>query len=274
MQEIIGAILSVQFSDIIDILLVALFFYGIFALLRETRSVVALTGFITVMISSLLLFLVAHTLDLQAMVLIFRHFWILVVLIFLIVFQNEFKKVLTDIGQMRLFRSFFPSREQGVVDEIIQAVQIMAGRNVGALIAFERNNPLRPYTGRGIDLDALVTSELIRTIFTHSTPLHDGAVLIKSERIIAAGCILPLTDNPQLSRELGTRHRAAIGLSEETDSVVLVVSEETGMISVVIDGRLERGQTGETLRRRLEKELKIEHVTSQEPLAHDDSANN
>lgn len=261
MQELIGTILTMHWVDVIDIVLVAVFFYGIFALLRETRSVVALTGFVTVMVSSLLLFLIARTLNLQAMVLIFKHFWIVVVLIFLIVFQNEFKKVLTDIGQMRLFRSFFPSREQDVVDEIIQAVQIMAGRNVGALIVFERNNPLRSYAGSGKGLDALVSSELIRTIFTHSTPLHDGAMLVKGERIMAAGCILPLTDNPELSRELGTRHRAAIGLSEETDSVVLVVSEETGTISMVIDGKIERGLAGEILRRRLEKELNIDHET-------------
>lgn len=265
MQELIGTIINMRLADAFDILLVSLFFYGIFALLRETRSVVALTGFITVMVSSLLLFLVARTWNLQAMVLIFKHFWVVVVLIFLIVFQNEFKKALTDIGQMRLFRTFFPSRERDVLDEIVQAVQIMAGRNVGALIAFERNNPLRPYAGSGKELDAIVSSELICTIFTHYAPLHDGALLVKGERLMAAGCILPLTDNPELSRELGTRHRAAIGLSEETDSVVVVVSEETGTITVVVDGKLERGLSGETLRRRLETELDIEQETPVEP---------
>jgi diadenylate cyclase len=151
-----------------------------------------------------------------------------------------------------------------VVDEMIQAVQTMASRNVGALIAFERNNPLNPYASAGKMLDAVVSSELIRTIFTAYAPLHDGALLVKGERLMAAGCILPITDNPELSRELGTRHRAAIGLSEETDAVVLVVSEETGTISLVIDGKIERNLTSETLRRRLEKELDLDHQPSRE----------
>ena len=258
MQELLITLRNMHFPDMIDIMVVALFFYGIFALLRETRSVVALTGFITVMITSLLLFLVARTLDLQAMMLIFKHFWIVVVLIFLIVFQNEFKKALTDIGNMRLFRSFFPTREHHYIDEVVTAVQIMAGRNVGALICFERSNPLKSYAGTGTELDAIVSSETIRTIFTHYAPLHDGALIIKDERLLAAGCILPLTDNPELSRELGTRHRAALGLSEETDAVVVVVSEETGTISVVIDGKIERDFTPEVLHRRLERELNLQ----------------
>jgi diadenylate cyclase len=257
MKELINTLVAMRLPDMIDILVVASFFYGIFALLRETRSVVALTGFITVMISSLLLFLVARTLDLKAMMLIFQHFWIVVVLIFLIVFQNEFKKALTDIGNMRMFRSFFPSREHHFIEEVVTAVQIMAGRNVGALICFERSNPLKSYAGTGTEIDAMVSSELIRTIFTHYAPLHDGAAIIKDERLQAAGCILPLTDNPDLSRELGTRHRAALGLSEETDALVIVVSEETGTISVVIDGKIERDFTPEVLHRRLERELNI-----------------
>jgi diadenylate cyclase len=264
MPELLATIHNMHLTDGFDIALVALFFYGIFAILRETRSVVALTGFITVMVSSLLLFLVARTWDLQAMVLIFKHFWIVIVLTFLIVFQNEFKKVLTDIGQMRLFRSFFPSRELHVIDEIVQAMQLMAGRNVGALIAIERRNPLRSYEGTGTILDSIVSSELIRTIFTHYAPLHDGAAIIKGERVVAAGCILPPTNSPELSRELGTRHRAAIGLSEETDAVVLTVSEETGTISLTIDGKMERGLSVETLRRRLEKELDIEPEPNEE----------
>ncbi|MCL5271393.1 MAG: diadenylate cyclase CdaA [bacterium] len=257
MNELITTIVNMRLVDFFDILLVAVFFYAIFALLRETRSFVALMGFITVMIGSLLLFLLARAANLQAMTLIFKQFWIIVVLIFLIVFQNEFKKALTDVGQMRLFRSIFPSREKFVLDEIIQAVQVMASRNIGALIAFERNNPLKSYMSTGTSLDAVVSAPLIHTVFTHYAPLHDGALIISGQRLVSAGCILPLTDNPELSRELGTRHRAAIGLSEETDAVVVVVSEETGTISVVVDGKIDRGLPPEGLRRRLEKELNI-----------------
>ncbi len=269
MRELITAIANIRLWDALDILLVAGFFYIIFSLLRRTRSFVALMGFMIVITGSLLTFVIARAIELQAMMLVFRQFWIIVVLVFLIVFQNEFKKTLTDIGQMRIFRSFFPSREKDVIDEIAQAVQVMASRNIGALIAFERNNPLDPYMSNGTELDAIVTAPLIRTIFTHYAPLHDGALLIQGERLLAAGCILPLTDNPDLSRDLGTRHRAAIGLTEETDAVVIVVSEETGTISVAMDGKIERGFQPDTLRRRLIKELLIAPEDATEAATHE-----
>jgi diadenylate cyclase len=201
------------------------------------------------------------------MILIFENFWIVVVLVFLIVFQNEFKKALTDVGQMRVFRPFFPRREIDILDQLLQAVKLMARDHVGALIVFERRNPLRSYTGTGTPLDAAVTAELVRTIFTPLAPLHDGALIVSGERLVAAGCILPLTDNPELSRELGTRHRAAIGVSEETDAVVVVVSEETGIISLVFDGRITRNLKPEQLRRDLERLLDLyRESASEEPV--------
>lgn len=256
MQDLLNTIQSMQWSDGLDIALVAIFFYVIFSLLRETRSFVALMGFVVVIISSLLLFLVARTNNLKAMTLIFTHFWILGVLLFLIVFQNDFKKALTAIGQSRLFRAFLP-RQTRYVDEVIRAATTLAKRKVGALIAFERRNPLKAYQTHGTTVDAEISSELIRTIFSPYTPLHDGALIIIGDRISAAACVLPTSDNPQLSRDLGTRHRAALGLSEETDAVVVVVSEETGQISLMIEGKLERNITPETLQHRLEKELDI-----------------
>lgn len=258
MRELVATLVNINVADIFDILCVAIIFYAIFTLLLETRSFVALMGFITIMVGSMLLFLVAITWQMKAMILIFKHFWIVVVLIFLIVFQNEFKKALTDIGRMRLLRSMFTSREKHALGEVVQAVGVMAGRNIGALIAFERRNPLKSHTETGTRLDAAVSAELIRTVFTHYAPLHDGALIIKGDQMIAAGCILPLTENPSLSSELGTRHRAGIGLTEQTDAVVVVVSEETGTISLVKDGKIERGLEIEQLQRRLEKELDIE----------------
>ncbi|HOE96434.1 MAG TPA: diadenylate cyclase CdaA [Candidatus Sumerlaeota bacterium] len=263
MQELTTSIMNFRLLDLADILLVALFFYGIFAILRETRSFVALMGFVTFTLASLLLFLIALTWDLQAMILIFQNFWIVVVLIFLIVFQNEFRKALTDLGQLRLLRGLFPSRERDVLDEIINAVTLLAGRNIGALIVLERRNPLRSYMGSGTVLDATVSAEMIRTVFTPYSPLHDGAMLIRGERILAAGCILPLSDNPELSSELGTRHRAALGLSEETDAVVIVVSEETGTISLAENGQIQRNLKPAELRSRLEEELEIAHQQAQ-----------
>jgi diadenylate cyclase len=258
MTELRATILNMKLSDAFDILVVALFFFAIFALLRESRSHVALRGFITVMIGSLVIFLIARAMRLQAIMLIFEKFWIVVVLVFLMVFQNEFKKAMTEVGQMRAFRPFFPRRDIDVLDHVLQAVKAMARDRIGALIVFERRNPLHSYTGTNTStsLDAEISAELIRTIFTPTAPLHDGALIVSGERMVAAGCILPtLTDNPELSRELGTRHRAAIGVTEETDAVVVVVSEETGIVSIAVDGRITRNLKPEQLRRELERLL-------------------
>lgn len=257
MHELFITILNMRLLDGLDILLVGLLFYVIFALLRETRSFVALLGFIICILGSLLVFLVARTFEMRAMILIFQYFWIIVVLVFLIVFQNEFRKALTSIGQMKLFRSLFPRRENDVLDEVVDAVMTMSQSRTGALIVLERRNPLSPYTRPGSNLDALVSTEALRTIFTPLTPLHDGAALIQGDRVTWAGCILPLTSDTELSKDLGTRHRAALGVSEETDAVVIVVSEETGIVSVVVDGKIDRGFKADTLRRRLERELSL-----------------
>ncbi|MCX7015611.1 MAG: DNA integrity scanning protein DisA nucleotide-binding domain protein, partial [Candidatus Sumerlaeota bacterium] len=161
-----------------------------------------------------------------------------------------------DIGQLRLLRALF-HQSSAYLEEIVQAAEAMATKRIGALIVIERRNPLRMYVETGTPLDCVVTSELLRTIFTPYSPLHDGAVIIRDERAVAAACILPLTSDPSLSRELGTRHRAAIGLSEETDALVLVVSEETGIISLAIRGQLERNFSADDLRRRLMDELNV-----------------
>lgn len=256
MQDLLITIQFMNGLDVLDIGLVAIFFFVIFSLLRETRSFVALMGFVTVIVVSLILFLIARTYELKAMALIFTHFWIIGVLLFLIVFQNEFKKALTAIGQTRFFRLFLPSRTQ-YIDEVVKAVQVMARRKIGALIAFERRNPLKSYQSNGTHLDAEITSEMVRTVFTPYSPLHDGALIIEGDRLAAAACILPVSDNPLISRDLGTRHRAGLGLSEESDAVVVVVSEETGAISLMIDGKIDRGLEPDELHRRLARQLGI-----------------
>lgn len=245
------------FPDVVDILMVATLFFMLFSLLRETRSYAALRGLMIILIGSFFFFFVAKFLKMSALTLIFERFWIIAVLVFLIVFQNEFRKALTDIGQIRLFRVLFHPSGQ-YLDEIIKAVMVMSARNVGALIAIERRNPLRAYAETGVKLDAAITAELLRTIFSPVTPLHDGAVIIRNEKIVAAGCILPLSINPTIGKDLGTRHRASLGLSEETDAVVICVSEETGIISMAVSGRLSRGETENTLRHKLESLLDIQ----------------
>ena len=251
-----GLITTINFADILDILAVAALFFFIFSLLRGTRSHIALRGMITLLLTSFVIYFIASVSNLAALKMIFAKVWIVILLVFVIVFQNEFKKALTDLGQLRVFRALFS--HSGVhVNEILKAVRVMSARHVGALIAVERRNSLRAYTETGTSIDGVVQAEVIRTIFTPYSPLHDGAVIISNDQITAAACILPLTFQPDLSKELGTRHRAAIGLSEETDAIVVVVSEETGAISLAINGHLERFLTPENLKKQLETELNI-----------------
>ncbi|KPL11238.1 hypothetical protein AMJ85_04080 [candidate division BRC1 bacterium SM23_51] len=242
--------------DVLDILVVAAIFYLLFRLLRETRSAVALRGLVSLLLFSFLVFFLAEVARLNAVTLIFRSFWIVVLLVFIVAFQHEFKRALTNVGQMRIFRVLFTQSGE-FLDELIGAVGMMAKQRVGALIAVERLNSLKVYCDTGIPLDAVVTAEILRTVFTRPTPLHDGAVIVRGDRIVAASCILPLSNNPTLSKELGTRHRAAIGLSEETDAAVIVISEETGVVSLAFHGRLERRQTPESLRDALADLLEI-----------------
>lgn len=248
---------SLLVPALFDILLVALPFYVIFSLLRESRSTIALYGIITMLILSFGLYLVAKIWDLQATAMIYERFWIIVVLVFLIIFQGELKKGLAGFGRVKFLKMFF-SQEKLVVVEVVRAAQALREKRIGALIAFERSNTLRPYLGTGTMLDAEISAEMIISIFTPQTPLHDGALVVRGNRIVAAGCILPLTEDPRLSKDLGTRHRAALGLTEETDAVVLIVSEETGTISLAEDGQIERGLEPDELRKKLESELNLE----------------
>lgn len=256
MEELFAIITHLEPQDVLDIFVVSLLFYGLFLLLRETRSAVALRGLVAILLFSFLTFFIALALRLSATALIFRNFWTVAVLVFLIVFQNDFRRVLTEIGRLPVFRGSQKQQAESI-GEIMGAVQRMAEKKIGALIAFERRNSLKVYADTGTGLDAAVTSELLRTIFALYTPLHDGAVIVRGDRIVAAGCILPLAEETPIAPVVGMRHRAALGLSIETDGIVVVVSEETGTISLVHDGTMERGETVETLRAKLEKLMDI-----------------
>jgi diadenylate cyclase len=261
MKEFWSLISSMQVTDVIDIMLVAGLFYLLFSLLKETRSAVALRGLISVLVLSFIIFFVAKYAHLSAVAVIFERFWVIGVLVFIIVFQNEFRKALTEVGQIKVFRHFFVSSSGRYCDETVKAVAAMSSRKTGALIAIERRNSLKPYADTGTSMDSEISSEILRTIFSPYTPLHDGAVIVRNERIVAAGCILPLSDTPGLSKDLGTRHRAAVGLSEETDAIVIIVSEETGTISLAVHGNLARGETAESLKEKLLELLDIESET-------------
>ncbi|OPZ18133.1 MAG: DNA integrity scanning protein DisA [candidate division BRC1 bacterium ADurb.BinA364] len=256
MRDLWRLILTIQPHDIVDIALVSSIFFCLLLLLRESRSRVALEGLLTVLLLSFVAYFFARIFNFSALELIFERFWVIIVLAVLIVFQNEFKKALIDLGQLRIVRALFKHSSE-YLDEMVAAAQAMSARRIGALIAIERRNPLRAYAETGVPVDSIVSSELLRTIFTPRSPLHDGAVIIRNERIVAGACILPLSGDPNLSKELGTRHRAAIGLSEETDALVLTVSEETGIVSLAVRGALDRNFSAEELRKRLYEELNV-----------------
>ena len=257
MREILSMVEAMQIVDVVDILLVAAVFYLIFLMLRQSRSAVALRGLITILVGSLMVYAVAFMLGLTALKAVFTNFWVVVVLLFIVVFQHDFRRSLTLVGQLRIFRRLFSPSGQ-YLDEVVEAARTMAKRRVGAILAFERRNSLREYTDTGTRMDAHITAELLRTIFTAYSPLHDGAVIVRDERIVAAGCILPLSTDATLSKDLGTRHRAALGLCEETDAVVVVISEETGIVSLAAQERLRRGLSPEELREALVRELELE----------------
>lgn len=180
------------------------------------------------------------------------YFWAFWLLAFLVLFQPEIRRGMTQAS--RLLHGILDSGRQEarhVVDDIVQAADALAAKRVGALMALERTAGLRHYAELGVPLDALVSSDLLESLFHPYSPLHDGAVFIQGNRVVAAGCFLPLSRNPELGRKLGTRHRAALGLSEETDAVVLVVSEESGRISLAVEGQMESPLDRNALRRRL-----------------------
>src|ERR671912_236725 len=170
----------------------------------------------------------------------------------IVIFQSDIRRALAHFGQAPFFRYF--NRQEAAdetIEEVVVAATMLAQQKIGAIIAIEREIGLRNYIESGIPLDATLTYDLLVTIFRPGSPLHDGAVIVQENRVAAAACFLPLTVNPRVSRELGTRHRAAIGLTEESDAAAVVVSEETGQIALALDGRIDRGLSGDQLRERL-----------------------
>ena len=170
----------------------------------------------------------------------------------IVLFQSDIRRALAHLGRARFFRYLAKaSSAEDTIEELVVAATMLAAQRVGAIIAVEREIGLRTYVEGGIPLDAVLSYDLLLSIFQTSSPLHDGAVILQEDRVAAAACFLPLTVNPRLSKELGSRHRAAIGLTEENDSIAVVISEETGSISIASDGQIERGLTADLLRVRL-----------------------
>jgi diadenylate cyclase len=242
--------------DVLDILIVAFVIYELLQLIRGTHAVqVALGGAVLV-----LLFWASQWLDLQAVNWLMRTFLPYAVFGILVVFQPEIRKVLAHIGKTPLLGAFGAHRAEDALDEIVLATTSLASKKVGAILVLEREMGLKSYIETGISLDAQVTYDLLINVFTPGTPLHDGAVVVQGNRVAAAACFLPLTINPALSRTLGSRHRAAIGITEDTDAVAIVVSEETGTISMVVGGRIRRGLDATSLRQALYESMEMEQA--------------
>lgn len=246
----------VGWTDIVDIAIITLLFYVFLYLLKQTRSSSATRGVVGVIVFSILLYAIASWMGLTATSTLFERFWLLIALAVLIIFQNEFRKAILDISRRSLVRRF--SRNAMRIDEVVKSVKQLSRLKEGAIICIERLDTLKGYADTGTAVDALISKELITCIFKNYSPLHDGAIVLRGERLVAAGCMLPLTESPMPDSELGMRHRAAIGLSQQSDAVVIVVSEETGTISLAVDAQFERHHTPESLREAIQELMDIE----------------
>ena len=248
---------NVEFSDIAEILIIAFFLYHIILWMKTSRAWTLLKGILVIIIFALIAYLCKFTTIL----------WIagktinVALIAVVVIFQPELRKALEQLGNKRYLaglihfdyikdkKEIFSDR---TIDELVKASYEMAKHKTGALIVIEQEINLQDYINTGIDIDAFVSNQLLINIFEHNTPLHDGAVIIRGNRIVSATCYLPLSDNMDLSKELGTRHRAGAGISEATDAFVIIVSEETGKVSIAHNGQLVRNVDGEYLRNKLE----------------------
>ena len=239
-QDIQDIFLNIRIRDIVDILIVAIAFYKLFMLIRETRAEQLTKGIFALFVFTKL----SEWMELYTINWLLKQLMTVGTLAILIVFQPELRRALEYIGRSRFFtKSFVEIKDETlsqVVEEITEAVASLSRQKIGALIVIERKTGLSEVAETGTKIEGQVSSDLLINIFIPNTPLHDGAVIIKEDIIKAAGCFLPLTDNMSLSKDLGTRHRAALGISEKSDGLAIVVSEETGAISIAENGSLAR----------------------------------
>ena len=243
-----------NWRDLVDVAIVAVLFYNLMLLIRGTRSVQMLVGLVFVAGT----YYLARWAGLVAVETLIEKFLIILPFALVVLFAPEIRRALANFGRGPFLGIGAGRRVEALHQEVVRAASTLATRRTGALVVFERHEGLRNYIENGVTLDALFSFDLLVSIFTPDTPLHDGAVIVQGERIAAASCFLPLTANPALSKEHGSRHRAALGITEETDSVALVISEETGEISLAVGGELRRGLDAAGLAAELRKALRAE----------------
>ena len=263
LNTVINTVKNINITSIIDILLVAYLIYKTYKIIKETRAELLIRGIILIV----LLIVLSYIFNLTMVYTILSNIIIYGVLAMIIIFQPEIRRVLEHLGRTsyndrRILRDTDVLTK--VVSEIVNAVDNLSQQKTGALIAIEQDTGLGDIIDNGIKIDAIVSSALLENIFVVNTPLHDGATIIRGDRITASGCVLPLTGSKDISKKLGTRHRAALGLSEVSDSLILIVSEETGTVSLALNGKLVRNYDKERLQKILIKILssKIEKKQS------------
>ena len=236
-------ILHVAWRPVVEILILSVGIYYVFTFVRGTRGASIVTGFMAVMLT---LSFITSLFKLTVLSWLLGNITTFFVVAVIVIFQPEIRRMLAQVGNLQLFGNAHEQREN--IEVIIQTVERLSDVRIGALIAIEQTNPLRDMVESGVPVDCVATPEMLETIFFPNNAIHDGGVILKGDRIAHAACIFPLTRRQDLNKSLGTRHRAAIGLSEETDAAVVVVSEETGAISYAYKGQLTRGLTLENLR--------------------------
>lgn len=248
---------EIGWSDVAEIIILAFLIYHILQWIKTTRAWVLVKGFIVILVFLLL----AYIFEMDTILWIAGNIFDIGIIAIVIVFQPELRKALEELGQKNVVAEILTLEGQKeenrtfndrTADAIVKACVEMSKVKTGALIVIENSVPLGEYERTGISLDAQVSSQLLLNIFEHNTPLHDGAIIVRGNRIVSATCYLPLSDNMELSKELGTRHRAAVGISEVSDAMTVVVSEETGAISITQNSELKRNITAEVLREQLQ----------------------
>ncbi|KGP76359.1 membrane protein [Desulfosporosinus sp. Tol-M] len=262
MVEFLSQYRNFGLRSAIDIVVVAVVFYQFYMLIKRTRAVQLVKGVMVLLIA----FLLAKYFELVSISWLLNTLFQMFVIAIPVVFQPELRKALEQLGRGSFFtrHPIVPGVDNlaQVAEELVRCSQVLSKNRIGALIVIERKTGVQDFVETGIKIDGVVSSEFLVNIFIPNTPLHDGAVIVRGDRVAAAGCFLPLSENPNIQKELGTRHRAAIGLTEITDALVIVVSEETGAISVGIDGVLTRFMDEKMLRELLLRELEIKSISS------------
>ncbi|MBO7310159.1 MAG: diadenylate cyclase CdaA [Clostridia bacterium] len=268
---LITPVTGIGVKDVIDILLLSLVLYFVYRLIRDSRAWKLLVGLCVLFIVSIL----AKTFEMNALSFIFGNVQQIGILAILVLFQPEFRMALERVGETPITGIRNIAAETGdlatlgaEINAICTAANDLSRERVGALIVIERSSKLSEYIKSGVYLDAAISPHLLRNLFFNKAPLHDGAVIIRERRVCAAGCFLPLSTKQDINKDLGTRHRAAIGMTEVSDAVVIIVSEETGTISVSVDGNLERGFNYASLKQRLYELLAPQSTSDTEPLEH------